>query len=109
MSPIWAIVFAGAGSTVVTAIVGRRPLREWRDKRKANRIASLAVLTSAVADLQAKYTEVDIALRKVIVFIEGSPDPFRRNLDGSPVVTGGLLEFMGRVEQLLKPHEAPHQ
>ena len=92
-----AIVAAVSGG-IATALLpatwrGLGRVRSWWVKRGA---ASLTGLTARIELLEEQYKSLEAAMTRVLQFIEGSEDPFTKE------VTGGLLAFMARMEAKLK-------
>jgi hypothetical protein len=99
---------AGTGAAVYAASKLGPVFTRWRAKRQVLREKDALGLALRVKALEDAKVVSDDGLRKVIVFIEGSPDPYRKNPDGTPLVTGGLLEFMERIGTQLATANAAH-
>jgi hypothetical protein len=101
---VLAAVFGGVGS-VLLAFFGRSLLgllKNFRAKRRVLLEASAIGLSDRLKALEDWKLEADAIMRRIVQFIEGSEDPYLKNADGTPVITGGLLSFMNRIEAELK-------
>jgi hypothetical protein len=95
-----AIVAAVSGG-IATALLpatwrGLGRVRDWWVKRGD---ASLTGLTARVEILEEHYKSLEAAMTRVLQFIEGSEDPFTKE------VTGGLLAFMARMKSFLEKQD----
>lgn len=103
-----AALFSGGGVALIGGSLRYGPslIRHMWRKHEVKANTTMVGIDGRVKKLESDYIDVNTSLKKVIQFIEGSPDPFLRNADGTPVVTGGLLEFMDRIKILLKDKSA---
>jgi hypothetical protein len=95
------ILFGTVGTILAVWTKVGPSFTKWRAKRKLLREKDAVGLALRVKDLEDWQVLSDAATKRLIQFIEGTPDPFQTNPDGTPVVTGGLLNFMRHIEERL--------
>jgi hypothetical protein len=71
----------------------------WVKGRRIKKESTLIVLVGRVDKLEAESLAKDAVLKAVDQFIRGTPDPYLTLPDGSPVMNGGLLKTLDRLEK----------